>query len=138
MKKSTREKAQGSLLSHEALHLERLYKMASEKMDDSFENSRDSIDLTSVIAEFPFNDDHPQSIPVKKLNDTFDNCITKGEETGMKVYLRVRPTKGETTIVVDSNTSIVTTAPDVSKRALYTKMESRHYVSSTLLAPIRR
>ena len=107
-------------------------------MDDSFENSRDSIDLTSVIAEFPFNDDHPQSIPVKKLNDTFDNCITKGEETGMKVYLRVRPTKGETTIVVDSNTSIVTTAPDVSKRALYTKMESRHYVSSTLLAPIRR
>lgn len=103
-------------------------------MDRHSFDGRDSIDLTSVIAEFPFNDDHPQSIPVKKLCDSFDNCVPKpNEETGMKVYLRVRPTKGDSTITVDSDCSIITTAPDSSKRALYTKMESRHYVSCLII-----
>ncbi len=111
--------------------------MSGTKLDSSFEG-RDSIDLTSVIAEFPFNDDHPQSIPVKKLCDTFDSCAAKiNEESGMKVYLRVRPTKGsDSTITVDSDCSIVTTAPDSSKRALYTKMESRHYVSNFIVIEI--
>ena len=51
---------------------------------------------------------------------------------GMKVYLRVRPIKSkeEGTITVESDTSIVTNAPESSKRAQYTKTEARHYVSS--------
>jgi len=71
-----------------------------------------------------------QAYPVKKLSEVFDTCAKA--EGNMKVYLRVRPASdksGETTISVESTTSIVTNAPESSKRAIYTKMEERHYVS---------
>ncbi len=96
---------------------------------NSFEG-KESLDLASVIAEFPHNDENPHKIPVKKLSQVFDSCVkTEGEEY-MKVYLRVRPipNNAETTIIVESENTIVTNAPDSSKRALYTKTESRHYV----------
>lgn len=112
-------------------------------------DGRDSIDLTSVIAEFPHNDDYPHQIPVKKLIETFESCAaanlnsTTGStasssaassDGGMKVYLRIRPTKTpESTITVENEFSIVTTAPECSKRALYTKTESRHYVSQLMI-----
>lgn len=99
-------------------------------MDNSFDEN-DSIDLASVVAEFPHNDDHPNDqIPVKKLSTVFDGMV-KPDEGNMKVYLRVRPFKGkeEGTIIIESDNSIVTNAPESSKRAQYTKTESRHYVS---------
>jgi hypothetical protein len=96
----------------------------------SFEG-KESID--SVIAEFPNNDDNPHKIPVKKLSQVFDSCVPKVEndDGGMKVFLRIRPiaSTSESTIVVESENSILTNAPETSKRALYTKTESRHYVS---------
>ena len=73
------------------------------------------------------------SFPIKKLSEVFDTCAKA--EGNMKVYLRVRPAaskaagEGVSTITVESDTSIVTNAPDSSKRAQYTKMEERHYVS---------
>jgi hypothetical protein len=100
----------------------------------SFEG-KESIDLASVIAEFPNGDDNPHKIPVKKLSQVFDGCIqnktTDHVDDHMKVYLRVRPipNNAETTIIVESENTILTNAPESSKRALYTKLESRHYVS---------
>ncbi len=113
--------------------------MSEEHMIRDSYDGGSSIDLTSVIGEFPNNDDYPHQIPVKKLCETFESCAsdlnsTAGSSTGeggMKVYLRIRPTKsGETTITVENECSIITNAPDSSKRAVYTKLESRHYVSS--------
>lgn len=97
---------------------------------DSYEG-KESIDLASVIAEFPNNDDNPRDIPKKKLSQIFDTCVKTETEEYMKVYLRIRPipANAETTIIVESENTIVTNAPEASKRALYTKTESRHYVS---------
>ncbi len=114
---------------------------------DSMESMEDGGAIAEVIEEFPNNDDFPHQIPVKKLIETFESCAasnlnstsgsttsTTSAESGMKVYLRVRPTKSpESTIMVENEYSIVTTAPDSSKRALYTKTESRHYVSLIML-----
>mmetsp|Transcript_6235 Transcript_6235/g.10364 ORF Transcript_6235/g.10364 Transcript_6235/m.10364 type:complete len:831 (+) Transcript_6235:49-2541(+) len=97
-------------------------------MDNSFDEG-ESIDLASVVAEFPNGDDHPgDRIPVRKLSSVFDGLV-KPEDSSMKVYLRIRPIKGksEETISVDSDTTITTNAPEQSKRAQYTKTESRHY-----------
>jgi kinesin family protein 22 len=94
------------------------------------------MDLTSVIGEFPFGDDNPgKQIPIKKLSDEFDGCVKSDEY--MKVFLRVRPIKTslESTIVVDTDTSITTTAPDVSRRAQYTKTETRNYIFSKVYGP---
>lgn len=94
-------------------------------LDNSFDEN-DSIDLASVVAEFPLGDDHPdEDIKMKRLAGAFDEV-----NTNMKVYLRVRPFKGkeEGTIKIESDTSIVTVAPEQSKRAQYTKTESRNYV----------
>ena len=75
--------------------------------------------------------------PIKKLSEVFDACMSsKADQETMKVYLRVRPSsagKGTSTIDVESDTSIVTQAPESSKRAQYTKMERRHYVSTLFL-----
>ncbi len=106
--------------------------------NNSFMEREPAADLGSIIAEMGSADGlFTANNPVKKLADMFNTCATKGNEEGarssedgMKVYLRVRPcNKPETTILVESDTSIVTTAPESSKRALYTKTESRHYVS---------
>jgi len=99
------------------------------KMDNSFDEN-DSIDLASVVAELREGDDGNRNAPPKKnLSDVFDGCMANG---GMKVYLRVRPIKSkeEGTITVESDTSIVTNAPESSKRAQYTKTEARHYIFS--------
>lgn len=99
------------------------------KLDCSFHDHESAVDLGSIIADFANADeDNSARVPVKKLADLFDNCASKNED-GMKVYLRVRPSsKPESTIFVESEQTIVTNAPDSSKRALYTKTESRHYV----------
>lgn len=110
----------------------------------SFEG-KESIDLTSVIAEFPLGDDNPGRIPVKKLSQDFESCLSKqsvgttsnsstSSDDCMKVYLRVRPIQNnsESTIIVESENTIITNAPESSKRALYTKTESRHYVSASM------
>jgi len=110
------------------------------KMDTSFDEN-DTVDVTSVTAEFPLGDDYPhQSIPVKKLSSVFDNLVKSshaddhGNNNNMKVFLRVRPFKGKEpgTITIESENSIITSAPESSKRAQYTKTESRHYVSAAL------
>lgn len=103
--------------------------------DVSFDEN-ESIDLTSVIAEFPNGDDHPgERIPVKKLSTAFEGCIKPDDH--MKVYLRVRPTKSKDdgTVIIKSDTEITTNAPESSKRAQYTKTDSRHYAFSRVFGP---
>lgn len=98
-------------------------------MDNSFDEN-DSLDLASVVAELRDSDaGSGTAIPTKNLSDAFDGCMTNNG--GMKVYLRVRPIKAkeESTVIVESDFSITTNAPESSKRAQYTKTESRHYVS---------
>lgn len=98
-------------------------------MDNSFDE-HDSLDLASVVAELRESDDGSRNAPPKKnLSEMFDGCMMANG--GMKVYLRVRPIKSkeESTVVVESDTTIVTNAPESSKRAQYTKTEARHYVS---------
>jgi hypothetical protein len=100
-------------------------------MDNSFDEN-DSLDLASVVAELRDSDAGAQNgVPKKNLSDVFDGCMVANG--GMKVYLRVRPIKAkeETTVVVESDTTIVTNAPESSKRAQYTKTEARHYVNTT-------
>ena len=98
-------------------------------MDNSFDENQ-PIDINSVIAEFSNGDDQlGKNGLVKKLSEAFDGCIKTGNDEYMKVFLRVRPiSKGESTIVVDSDFSILTNAPETSRRALYTKTEARNYV----------
>jgi hypothetical protein len=103
-------------------------------MDNSFDEN-DSLDLAGVVAELRDSSDGSQNaVPKKNLSDVFDGCMAING--GMKVYLRVRPIKAkeESTVVVESDTSIVTNAPESSKRAQYTKTEARHYVSQKLVA----
>jgi hypothetical protein len=91
--------------------------MADSVLDSSFDG-QESVDLTSVIAEFPHNDDYPgKMIPKKKLSQEFEGCIKSDEF--MKVFLRIRPisSKTESTIIAESDTSILTTAPESSRRA---------------------
>lgn len=82
------------------------------------------------------NVDPSTKFPIKQLNGVFDSCAESGSKRGddqMRVFLRVRPSSGkstDSTITVESDTSIVTNAPENSKRAQYTKMEERHYVST--------
>lgn len=101
-----------------------------ETLDRSFDGN-EIADLASVVAEFPDSEDATgDKIPVKKLSEEFDNVARSDEN--MKVYLRVRPIadKFDSTVTIESGNSIKTSAPDVSKRAQYTKMEERVYVSS--------
>ncbi len=99
-----------------------------EALDSSFDGRESLLDLTNIISAS--NDNYADDdIDVnKKLSTIFDSCIKP--EDHMKVYLRVRPisSKLESTIIVDSNRSIITNAPESSKRAQYTKTEARHYV----------
>ena len=81
--------------------------------------------------------DPSAKFPIKALDTVFDSIApaVKSEDDHMGVYLRVRPSSGpstESTIDVESETSIVTKAPESSKRAQYTKTEERHYVSEHL------
>ncbi len=66
----------------------------------------------------------------KSLSSTFENCV-KGEDSGgMRVFLRVRPTINQSTAVIDNARLITITAPELSKRAQYSKIESNQYVSN--------
>lgn len=107
-------------------------------LDNSFEDDK-VVDLASVVAEFPDNDDMPgEDIPIKKLSDEFDT-VAKSTEDSMKVYLRVRPIsltdKKESTVKINSDTNISTCAPESSKRAHYTKLEERHYAFTKVFGP---
>jgi len=106
-------------------------------LDNSFDNAA-NVELSDEkmhnenTTENNENLDGTIKFPIKKLSEVFDACMSapQAQET-MKVYLRVRPSsagKGTSTIELDSNTSIVTQAPESSKRAQYTKMERRQYV----------
>jgi hypothetical protein len=100
-------------------------------LDTSFDD-HEVADLASVVAEFPENDDMPgEQIPIKKLSEEFD-LAASGSKTddSMKVYLRVRPIADikDSTVTIESDTAISTSAPESSKRANYTKTEERHYV----------
>lgn len=101
----------------------------------SFEEGQQT-DLSTMIAELPIQDSQQIPIPIKKLSDDFDNCFknSHADNDHMKVYLRVRPVDQTSsssalinTINVLSDTTIVTTAPEVSKRAQYSKKEERLY-----------
>jgi kinesin family protein 3/17 len=108
---------------------------AQEDIRESFDGNEE-LDLNSVISEFPFGDDNPgKQIPVKKLSDDFDGCLRTDDF--MKVFLRIRPIKStlESTMSVESDTSISTNAPDTSKRAIYTKTEQRNYAFSKVYGP---
>lgn len=89
-------------------------------------------DIASIVAEFPEGDDEPKKLPIKKLQMSFDDLAKPNisENNCMKVYVRVRPLeKGkEGTVRITSESAIVTTAPEASRRAQYTKTEERHYV----------
>lgn len=106
--------------------------------DDCSQLSLENIANDDNYNEFDDTSSRAESFPIKKLSDVFDNCAKSMSEGNMKVYLRVRPSssKGlvaaESTISVESETSIVTNAPDSSKRAQYTKTEERHYVSQMI------
>ena len=65
-----------------------------KNIEDSFDETEDGFDLTTVIAEFPYGDDNPgKQIPIKKLSVEFDGCVKSDEY--MKVYLRIRPIKAK-------------------------------------------
>lgn len=109
--------------------------MEDALLDSSFEG-KETIDLNSVIAEFPNNDDFPgKMIPKKKLSQEFEGCVKSDEF--MKVFLRIRPisSKNDSTIIAESDTSILTTAPENSRRAQYTKLEYRNYIFSKVFGP---
>jgi len=100
--------------------------------------------LNSVIADL--HDDTQgylhQDLQAKKLSEVFDGCLKASIDspTNMKVYLRVRAvqnTSASSTIVVNGPTTIVTTAPESSKRAQYTKTEERHYAFTRVFRPSR-
>ncbi len=108
-------------------------------MENSF--SGESEEYSEAIVNFDgengdTNVDPATKFPIKQLNSVFDSCAAtaaKAEDEQMRVFLRVRPSSGkstDSTITVESDNSIVTNAPENSKRAQYTKMEERHYVSS--------
>jgi hypothetical protein len=92
-------------------------------------------DIASIVAEFPEGDEEPKKFPIKKLQMSFDDLAKQPSNSennnSMRVSVRVRPLeKGkEGTIRIASDSEIVTTAPEASRRAQYTKTEERHYVS---------
>ena len=110
----------------------------NEDIENSFDNENGSCDLAAVIAEFPECDGSGMNIPVKKLSEMFDSVVSKniGEDiVNMQVYLRIRPSNGISTIKVENDTSIITIAPESSKRAQYTKTEERHYNFTHIYGP---
>eukprot|EP01031_Cornospumella_fuschlensis_P026756 gene26756-32331_t len=99
-----------------------------DSLNNSFSDEESLADMNAVMVDISYMQDDCN--PIKKLSDTFEGCVK--DDSSLKVYLRVRPVpnKQETTITVDSDTTIVTHAPDNSKRAAYTKLETRHYMFS--------
>lgn len=101
-------------------------------LDTSYDES-ENVDINNTSDYFPEDDGTEFNYPIKKLQGSFDSVakISNCETNTMKVYLRVRPSsssKAESTVQVLSETAIKTIAPQVSKRAIYTKTEERKYV----------
>lgn len=94
--------------------------------DYSFDED-DVVDVNSVMMSEV--DDCAGNGAIRKLSGAFASCTKT--ESHMRVFLRIRPisTPTESTIVVENDTTIITSAPESSKRAQYTKMEERTYVS---------
>ena len=117
------------------MDMDRKQEFQRSSMDDE-----NIADLTSVIAEFPNGDDNPKALPIKKLQRTFDEMVkTAGDDattrpneydSGMKVFIRIKPSSkpADMTMKVLNDVALTATAPEESKRALYTKMEERQYV----------
>jgi len=109
-------------------------------LDASFEGDESLLlcgDVAPELADDEREVGGAETFPIKKLSDVFDNCAKSMSEGSMKVYLRVRPSSSSAkvqtdTIAVESDTTIVTNAPESSKRAQYTKTEERHYVCMEL------
>jgi kinesin family protein 22 len=119
-----------------------LYGADMEDLDNSFDGAEQTVDLNCIMPEFADQDDLTgNKIPVKKLSQMFDSVSGKeastSANTGLKVYLRVRAiaAKLENTITVESATSIVSNAPESSKRAQYSKREERHYAFNHIFSP---
>lgn len=112
--------------------------------DISFENHDNAADVVtdvnSIIGDYSAEEEDASlaSIPVKKLEGSFDT-IAKNESvvSQLRVFLRVRPISEKlgNTMSVDSDTSITTSAPQISNRAKYTKMEERTYTFNRVFSP---
>jgi hypothetical protein len=114
-----------------------------ESLETSFDGS-DGLDASSVLADELYglsakDVDYQTQQHIKKLSEAFEGCV-RNDSSQMKVFLRIRPmqTTGSnrseqaSTIQVNNATTITTVAPDNSKRAQYTKLEERNYVSDRL------
>jgi hypothetical protein len=106
-------------------------------LDTSFDQNEE---LSQVIIAFPPEEDEVSvsSNPVKKLEGSFDTIAKiEGTVSQLRVFLRVRPIseRQESTISVDTETSIVTSAPEISNRAKYTKTEERSYTFHRVFGP---
>ena len=112
--------------------------------DISFDGQEEDMpDVNTVISGSEI-DDHDSSIPIKRLENAFEtiaktepNSTADGKTNSLRVFLRVRPisTKLENTISIESDTSIVSSAPVISNRAKYTKLEERCYTFNRVFAP---
>ena len=114
--------------------------------DISFDgHAEDMPDVNSVISASEDGVENDSTgIPIKKLENAFEtiaktesNATADGKASSLRVFLRVRPisSKHENTITVDSETSIISTAPVISNRAKYTKLEERCYTFNRVFAP---
>jgi hypothetical protein len=106
---------------------------------DSLESSssRDSESVVSHKVSVSSTSSGP-ALALAAATTSAATTTTSGNSGGLKVYLRVRaiPSKLDSTITVESNTSIVTNAPETSKRAQYNnKQTERSYTFSHVFAP---
>ena len=109
----------------------------------SFEEGQQT-DLSTMVAELSgIQDSQNIPVPIKKLSEDFDNVMNSSEN--MKVFLRIRPPASKSseassnlissTMNILSNTTVMTTAPESSKRAQYTKKEERLYAFNRIFGP---
>jgi hypothetical protein len=108
---------------------------ASNLLETSFEG--ETCDVNDVLAEFPHGSDASEGpIQAKKLQGSFDD-VARSESSCLKVYLRVRPpsSDSQSTVAVVSETDIMTTAPENSNRAKFTRTEERQYTFSRIFGP---
>lgn len=105
--------------------------------DVSF-SSEDGSDISTVVCDSSNDDDDSTVVPInKKLEDCFDNLASKPSNSHLRVFLRVRPVSDstESTMTSFTDTCIVTTAPNDSKRAKFTKLEERNYSFNRVFGP---
>lgn len=116
----------------------------STSADISFDGQEEDMpDVNTVISGTEY-DDSDSSVPIKRLENAFEtiaktepNSTADGKTSSLRVFLRIRPIsmKLENTISIESDTSIVSSAPVISNRAKYTKLEERCYTFNRVFAP---